>query len=210
MSAVVAPTIGSPSGARSASKKPSRTVASLLSRTRAPSRRSEAPAITPAPKPSLTPALTISTSAPPTPGRLPASARSSGRWAARTSRESSPEPLSTRIRRSPWRSWGAIERAARRVRGAFFQLTRTTRALRRVAPFCSPAPGVFVPALIGCPPAFRRGGRGRLLRLPTCSWWRGRGRPRLGGHARFRRRPPGRRRGHKRRWPARGDPRRCL
>ena len=186
MSAVVAPT-PSPRGARSASRKPSRTVASLLSRTTESSVRPAAPAMTPAPKPSFVPAFTRDTRA------GSATPRSSSRPSRRTVRESSSDPLSTMTRWSPCPICGAIEWAARRVSGAFFQLTRMTLALR---------------ALIAHPPGTRRWRRGRRRRPPTCSRGLARCRRRRGGRARFRRPLRGPRRGPRRRWPGRGGRRR--
>ena len=145
MRAVVAPTV-SPRGARRASRKPSRAVASLLSRTTAPSDRPAAPAMTPAPKPSLVPAFTRETRA------GSAAPRSSSRPSRRTLSESSSDPLSTMTRWSPSPICGAIECAARRVSGAFFQLTRITRA---------------VLVLIAHPPGGGRPRRARRRRPPT-------------------------------------------
>ena len=184
MSAVVAPT-ASPRGARSASRNPSRTVASLLSRTTADSLRPAAPAMTPAPKPSFVPAFTRDTRA----GL--AAPRSSPRPSRRTVRESSSDPLSTMTRWSPSPICGAIEWAARRVSGAFFQLTRITLALR---------------ALIAHPPGLRRRRRARRRRPPTCSRGRARYRRRRAGRARSPRPLRGPRRGPRRRWPTRGFP----
>ena len=188
MSAVVAPTV-SPRGSRSASRNPSRTVASLLSRTTASSLRPAAPAMTPAPNPSFVPAFTRDTRA------GSAAPRSSSRPSRRMVSESSSDPLSTMTRWSPSPACGAIEWAARRVSGAFFQLTRMTLQLR---------------ALIAHPPGTRRWRRERQRRPPTCSRGHARYRRRRGGRARFRRRPRGLRPGPRRRWPARGDRRRCL
>ena len=187
MSAVVAPT-ASPRGARSASRNPSRTVASLLSRTTASSLSPAAPAMTPAPKPSFVPALTRETRA------GSAAPRSSSSPSRRTMSESSSDPLSTMTRWSPSPICGAMEWAARRVSGAFFQLTRMTLALR---------------ALIGHPPGTRRWRRARRPRPPTCSRGRARYRLRRVGRARCRQLPQGLRPRPRRRWPARGDRRRC-
>ena len=186
MSAVVAPT-PPPRGSTSASRNPSRTVASLLSRTTASSLSPAAPAMTPAPNPSFVPAFTRDTRA------GSAAPRSSPRPSPRTVRESSSDPLSTMTRWSPSPICGAIECAARRVSGAFFQLTRMTLQLR---------------ALIAHPPGPRRWRRGRPQRPPTCSRGRARYRRRRGGRARSRRQPRGPRRGPRRRWPARGGRRR--